>query len=161
MWPEFVLSLDSSVLLWEPTDDTAIAAAEAALGVAFPDELAALLRETNGVSTVDGPEVVWSCERIVSENQTVRADQDLAARYMPFDHLLLFGEQGTGNLFAYGIQQGVVRRPDIIYIWGHETDSRTAWAFSLGQYLLQQLEVSDDDEYDEEEEEGREAAVEA
>ncbi|MEZ5281816.1 MAG: SMI1/KNR4 family protein [Acidimicrobiales bacterium] len=50
---------------------------------------------------------------------------------MPFDPLLFFADTGNGDQFAF-----VLTPPrDDIFVWDHETDSRTWAAGSLDQYL--------------------------
>ncbi|MGA5525937.1 SMI1/KNR4 family protein [Streptomyces pseudogriseolus] len=78
-----------------------------------------------------GSEFFWSADRIASENVMLRTDADLAALYMPFDALLFFADAGNGDLFA--LVPGV-RRPDV-FLWDHETDSRTWVAPRLATYL--------------------------
>ncbi len=53
---------------------------------------------------------------------------------MPFDSLLFFGEAGNGDQFFYRILDGHVRDADV-YLWDHETDSRTWGAPSLVAFL--------------------------
>ena len=146
MWRELILGLCPEAELQPPAEGTQIAAAEAALGVSFPEELASLLRETNGVSDDYGMGVVWSCERIATNNIEFRSENGFADLYMPFDHLLFFGDHGNGDQFAYAILAGEIRNPFNIYIWDHEDDSRTCWAFWLTQYLQKALTGGDGEE---------------
>lgn len=53
---------------------------------------------------------------------------------MPFEPLLFFADAGNGDMFAYTVCNGSVRRPDI-FVWNHEDDSRTWVAPSLALYL--------------------------
>jgi hypothetical protein len=53
---------------------------------------------------------------------------------MPFDNLLFFADAGNGDQFAFPIQAGEVRRPDV-FCWNHEDDSRIWVAPSLEKYL--------------------------
>ena len=55
---------------------------------------------------------------------------------MPFDCLLFFGEEGSGELYAYVITEGAIRRPDV-FLWEHETDSRQWYAARMQNYLQQ------------------------
>lgn len=58
---------------------------------------------------------------------------------MPFDSLLFFGDAGNGDQFAYAVCDGEIRRPDI-FVWDHETDSRSRIARSLESYLERTIE---------------------
>ncbi|MQY34015.1 hypothetical protein SRB17_19810 [Streptomyces sp. RB17] len=78
-------------------------------------------RESNGIEGEYGDGLVWSAERIASENQSLREDAELATLYMPFDPLLFFADAGNGDLFALLPR---IDRPDV-FVWNHEDDSRT------------------------------------
>lgn len=97
----------------------------------LPKDLAALLRESNGIEGEYGAGLIWPAERIVSENLTMREDAELATLYMPFDPLLFFADAGNGDLFAL---LPTIRRPDV-FLWNHEDDSRTWVAPNLAKYL--------------------------
>ena len=114
------------------------------MGVPFPDDLTSLLLETNGVVDDNGADVVWSCEEIISQNAMFR-NGDFDELYMPFDHLLLFGEDGGGDLYAYAILAGSVRLDFNIYRWDHESDSRCVWAYGLERFLTQVLQTGDEE----------------
>ncbi|MEU9535531.1 SMI1/KNR4 family protein [Streptomyces sp. NPDC048213] len=101
------------------------------LGHPLPTDLAALLRETNGIEDEYGDGLVWSAEAIATENQNLREDSELAALYMPFTPLLFFAEAGNGDLFAL---LATIDRPDV-FTWDHENDSRTWVAPNLATYL--------------------------
>ncbi|MEU9440876.1 SMI1/KNR4 family protein [Streptomyces sp. NPDC048304] len=75
--------------------------------------------------------LVWSADRIASENQILREDTGLATLYMPFDPLLFFADAGNGDLFALLSR---IDRPDV-FAWNHEDDSRTWVAPSLAKYI--------------------------
>jgi len=47
---------------------------------------------------------------------------------------LFFADAGNGDQFAYKIEDGQVKSPDI-YVWNHEDDSRIRIAPSLRAYL--------------------------
>lgn len=111
--------------------ESALRAAERRLGQSLPDELAALLAETDGVEGDYGLGLIWPVDRIVAENLALRGDADLARLYMPFDPLLFFGDAGNGDLFALVPHTG---RPDV-FAWNHENDSRIWVAPRLGTYL--------------------------
>jgi hypothetical protein len=146
VWRELILEEWPEATLFEPASDEAIARAEAALGVSFPEELVSLLRETNGVLDDTAAPAIWSCEEIASENIAFRTEEGFAELYMPFDHLLFFGADGGGDQFAYGILKGVIRKDYDIFVWDHENDSRTWWTNGLERFLRKPLRIRDDEE---------------
>jgi SMI1 / KNR4 family (SUKH-1) len=113
-----------------PASAEQIARCEAALDQRLPADLAALFRESNGVGQPYG-DLVWSTERIAAENRELRGYADFAELYMPFDPLLFFADAGNGDLFGFVIRD----RPDDVFHWDHETDSRTMIAGGLAQFL--------------------------
>ncbi|MBF9069099.1 SMI1/KNR4 family protein [Streptacidiphilus fuscans] len=131
MWIELVSSLPGPTVLRSPASESSLQSCADALGHALPIDLAALLRESDGVEGEYGAGLVWSADRIASENLTLRQDEEFAALYMPFDPLIFFADAGNGDLFAL---LSAVRRPDV-FVWDHETDSRTWVAPSLAKYL--------------------------
>lgn len=131
MWIELIGSLPGPAVFQPRASESSLQSCADALGHALPADLAALLRESDGVEGEYGAGLVWSADRIASENLTLRKDVEFAALYMPFDPLLFFADAGNGDLFA--LLSGV-RRPDV-FVWDHETDSRTWVAPSLAKYL--------------------------
>ncbi len=117
-----------------PASPDRVTEVEARLGVALPEELAELLAESDGLLGEYGLGLVWPSERILHDNLSFRANLDFRELYMPFDPLLFFGDAGNGNQFAFAINAGRIRRPDI-FAWDHENDSRTWVAPSLERYL--------------------------
>jgi cell wall assembly regulator SMI1 len=104
MWREFIQSLGVAAEFTEPATDEAIAQAEQKLGVGLPDDLAALLRESNGVTGEYGLGVIWPVERIASDNALFRASfRDV---YMPFEGLLFFADAGNGDQFVFPLRSG-------------------------------------------------------
>ncbi len=104
------------------------------LSIQLPPELRELLCESNGVHGPFGLGLVWPLERIVEDNASFRANADFGELYMSFDSLLFFADAGNGDQFAFAVNNGRVRRPDI-YAWNHEDDSRVWVAPSLQQYI--------------------------
>jgi hypothetical protein len=107
---------------------------ETAVGIALPDELKSLLRESNGVLGTSGLRLIWPAEEITQRNVMMRTDSTFLHSYMSFENLLFFADAGNGDQFAFRIIQGAIRRPDI-FVWNHEDDSRTWAAPSLKHYL--------------------------
>jgi hypothetical protein len=59
----------------------------------------------------------------------------LPTLYMPFDHLLFFGDYGGGDQFAFPIHaDGEIHKLDI-FRWDHETDARSWYAGGLEQFF--------------------------
>lgn len=136
-WRTFIEHLAEDYQLFPPAHPSALARVERELHVALPEELKTLLTETNGLlGRYD--DVIWSAQNIVERNLEFRRTPDFAEVYMPFDPLLFFGDAGNGDQFAFIINAGAVRRPDV-FIWDHETDSRSWYAPSLRNYLEQRL----------------------
>ncbi|MCX4462499.1 SMI1/KNR4 family protein [Streptomyces sp. NBC_01728] len=131
MWTELVTALPGSTAFQPAASEASLRRCAAALRHPLPEDLAALLRESNGIEGEYGAGLIWPAERIVSENLTMREDAELATLYMPFDPLLFFADAGNGDLFAL---LPTIRRPDV-FLWNHEDDSRTWVAPNLAKYL--------------------------
>lgn len=124
MWRERINSLTAKAAFTEPASADTIVAAETALALRFPSDLVSLLKESDGVKGEYGLGLLWPVERIKGDNLKLRNFPDFRDLYMPFDNLLFFGDAGNGDQFAYTILGGEVRRNDI-FVWDHETDSRS------------------------------------
>ena len=68
---------------------------------------------------------------IAGHQAKFRTFEDFRSLYMPFDHLLLFGGDGGGDLFAYPVRADGSTSAMGIFVWEHEDDSRTWRASSL------------------------------
>ena len=134
-WAKLIhnLAADADFATGAPTES--IAAAERALELALPSDLAALLRETDGVHADLGASIIWSCAELAQQNTEFRTSEGFRELYMPFDHLLFFGDDGGGSQFAFAITaDGKISKGDV-YRWDHETDGREWFSGSLRQYL--------------------------
>lgn len=131
MWIELIRGLEPAAEFQPPATDQAIQACEQALGTRLDPDLAALLREANGVHGSYGHGLIWPAERIAADNLAFRASPDLAELYMPFDPLLFFADAGNGDQFAFVLRD---QRQDV-FAWNHETDSRTWVAPRMTEYL--------------------------
>ncbi|MBO1333484.1 SMI1/KNR4 family protein [Streptomyces sp. VRA16 Mangrove soil] len=142
MWREMATTFPDAVSR-PPAAEEALAAIERHLGQPVPEDLRALLLETDGIEDDCGTETVWTAERILAENADFRAAPDFRELYQPFDSLMFFGDNGGGDQFAF------VRTPrrDDVFVWDHETDSRTWVAPSLKSYLRSALGSEGDDWY--------------
>jgi hypothetical protein len=131
VWREAILGWTDEASFNAPASEAAVHACGAALGQTLPPALADLLRESNGVEGEYGRGLIWPVERIMEDNLVFRADADFASLYMPFDPLLFFADAGNGDQFAFVMRD----RTADVFVWDHETDSRTMVAPSLATYL--------------------------
>ena len=104
-----------------PCPEEEIALAEAAVGYPFPQELKALLRETNGDSWL-----LLSASRIVETAQlnrkyftecfdTLEEYEDRIGRF------IIFAGNGCGDYYCYRVLPDGQVDGSQIYIWEHET----------------------------------------
>src|SRR5207248_6217932 len=100
-WRELVQRLSPDCTFTTPATPAQLRAAERALGVGLPDDLRGLLLETNGIVGRYGIGLVWPVERIAADNVAFRANADFRGLYMPFDHLLFFADEGSGDQYAF------------------------------------------------------------
>jgi hypothetical protein len=118
-----------------PVVSGAIAAAELALGCTFPSDLKQLYAETDGVVAHYGANLVMPLQAAIRENKMLRQSPEFRGLYMPFNHMLVFGGAGNGDLFFIPIRadgslgQGV-------FICDHESDSRSYFANSIKDLFL-------------------------
>jgi hypothetical protein len=127
----------------EPAAAEALLEIEHALGQPLPEELAALLRQSDGLCGPYGEDVVWNARQIAADNLDLRQNPEFPRLYMPFEPLMFFGDSGGGDLFAF------VRTPSRpeVFVWDHETDSRTWVAAGLRPYLTRSLRADGTDWY--------------
>lgn len=134
MWQNAVQKLTGRYHFRSPASADSIAHIENLLHLIFPNELKALLQESDGIAGDYGIEAIWSTDQIHEMNIKFRRNPDFKQLYMSFDELLFFGDAGNGDLFAFIVLAGAVRRQDI-FMWDHENDSRVWVAPSLEKYL--------------------------
>ncbi len=134
MWTELVRRLDPDCRFGDPATPIAIAQAEHALAVRFPDELRSVYAEADGLFGQYDLPLVWPVQKVAQENLRFRRSRDFPKLYMPFDHLLFIGDAGSGDQFAYSILAGEIRRTDV-FAWNHEDDSRIWVAPNLQTYI--------------------------
>lgn len=114
----------------EAATPAAIQALEASLGDPLPSELRELLFETNGIEGEYGLGLLWDTERIASDNVHFRTSKEFANLYMPFGGLVFFADAGNGDQFFMSLSGN-----NEVYVWDHESDSRTWVAPTVLRYL--------------------------
>ena len=134
MWIELLANSGKKYKVGTAAVFSDIQSAEAALAIALPSDLVSCLKECGEVIGPYGESLVWPISRIVAENRFFRSNEDFKDLYMSFDPLLFVGDGGNGDQFAYPIQNGKINKRDI-FVWSHETDSRTAIAPSLERFV--------------------------
>lgn len=115
-----------------PADRVAIRACEEALGHPLPGDLADVLLRADGIlQKHTGDNILWPLKDIARANTEFR-DGTFGDLYMSFDDVVFFGDPANGDQFfiaTTGIQE--------VYLWDHETDSRTWITSSVTNYLKQ------------------------
>jgi hypothetical protein len=114
----------------EPASPTAVESLEASLGHPVPGELRELLMQTDGIEGEYGLGLVWTTDRIAADNAHFRTSSELANLYMPFAGLLFFADAGNGDQFFVSLSGN-----HEVYVWDHESDSRTWVAATVLGYL--------------------------
>lgn len=132
MWKELIAQLYPQATFAEGASDVVLQQAEQQLGQSIPEQLASLLRESNGVGQIHNDGLIWSVERIVADNLMFRTYPAFRELYMPFDPMLFFADAGGGDQFA--LLMPPVDRDDV-FVWNHEDDSRTWGAANVEMYL--------------------------
>jgi hypothetical protein len=111
---------------------------EEQLGIAIPEELHSLYKQTNGIEELVGEELsghlIWPIDMVIEENLQFRSNADFKDLYMPFDNMLFFAGAGNGDLFFIPILNNNTPRLDI-FVWNHEDDSRTWVAGWLHRFV--------------------------
>ncbi|HEX5159484.1 MAG TPA: SMI1/KNR4 family protein [Ktedonobacterales bacterium] len=134
MWIEFIRQLEPEAEFAEGASAERLTELEQALRVALPSDLRSLLSESDGVYGEYGLHLIWSSDEIEAMNRQRWDDSRFRATYMPLDSLLFFADAGDGEMFALGIIEGIIQRPDV-YVWNPIDDSRTWTAPTIRQYL--------------------------
>ena len=119
----------------DPASPAEVAEAEAKLGVALPEQLKAFYLQSNGLFANYGANLIMSIQDCLAENHTMRSSPDFRELYMPFDHLLIFGGAGNGDLFFFPVMIDGSLGNENVFIWDHETDSRQWFAGGLKDFL--------------------------
>jgi len=103
----------------DPCSEDEIQSAEAYVGCAFPEELKALLRETNGDNWF-----LLSAERIAEH---VKTNREIFPEYLEPDEFeekvnrfVFFATNGCGDYYCYRVLENGKTDPSAIYMWEHE-----------------------------------------
>jgi hypothetical protein len=134
MWRDRIRTFSTQIEFSPPCTPQALARAEADLGVSLPPDLRELVLESNGVRGEYDLDLIWPVERIREDNLAFRSNAEFRELYMPFDPLLFFADAGNGDQFALVVLAGKISRNDV-FVWDHESDSRTWVASTIDQYL--------------------------
>ncbi len=91
-----------------PATGAEIDRAEQQIGIQFPQELCDLLLEMDG-----------DCNLFLSLDDIVRCNAYQYSANYPIGSLLVFGADGSGNLFVYKVKDKKAKGEEI-YLWDHE-----------------------------------------
>ena len=133
-WIKTAQELSADYKFERPANLFAIQEAERKLGAMLPADLRELLLESDGIKGTFDLGVVWRLDEVRSQNIRFRQDPQLSKIYMPFEHLLFFGDAGNGDQYGFPLHARVASSRDV-YRWDHEDDSRRWFAADLANYL--------------------------
>lgn len=140
-WKKLVLDMDPEASLGQPATKNQLKLIERSVGVPLPQDIADFLAQVGSVWACAGNCTVWSADKILKQNEVFRSLVDFKELYMPFDHLLLFGDDGCGDMYAYAIDaDGRIRRSDVFF-WDHENDNRMWEALNLKDFFARKKET--------------------
>lgn len=91
-----------------PASMAEISQAEQQIGIRFPQELRDLLLEMDG-----------DCDLFLSLDDIIKYNAYQYSENYPIGSLLFFGADGSGNLFAYKVEEEEAKSEEI-YLWDHE-----------------------------------------
>ena len=148
-WKQLTKSYASDAKFARPTTETRIVAVEQSLGIRLPAQLREFWLEADGFSADYGSRVIWSVNHLEEQNQQFRTTAGFKDLYMPFEHLLLFGDDSGGDHFAFAIHADGQIHKNVVFRWDHETDSRAWYASRLEQFLETRLKKEDEEDDDE------------
>jgi hypothetical protein len=118
-----------------PASAEEIANAEKALGCPLPGELREVYQQSDGIWAHYGTDLIMPIHEVLKENERLRHSPLLRDLYMPFDHLLVFGGTGNGDFLFFPIRIDGSVSTDV-FLWDHETDSRSYFANNLKDLFL-------------------------
>jgi hypothetical protein len=145
-WKKLTKGYARDAKFGRPASEAQLAAVEQSLSIRLPDSLRDFLLEADGLTADYGSGVIWSAADIQKRNQEFRTLASFRDLYMPFDHLLFFGDHSGGDQFAFAIHaDGQVHKHDV-FRWDHETDSRSWFAGHLEQFLEKRLKKEEEED---------------
>jgi hypothetical protein len=118
----------------EPATEADLERAAKELGTPLAFDLRELLLETNGLTSAEGAATVFDVDEIIARNLDMRRNERFTRNFMPFDALLIFGEEGGGDLCAFPIVDGI-NDDGAVFVWEHQTDSRISAMVDLEDFL--------------------------
>lgn len=137
MYRELIKKLTASnqwANVQEPCPEEEIQRAEKYVGFSFPEELKALLRETNGDHWF-----LLSAERIISH---VKENREIFPEYLAPDEFeekvnrfVFFATNGCGDYYCYRVLKNGETDASAIYIWEHELFEIREVAKSLAELI--------------------------
>jgi hypothetical protein len=127
-WLQFAAETGSRVA--PAADEGVVREDEEALGLRFSRSLRGLYAQTNGLHDEWGYAYVLPVAELKELNLEFRSRYSDV--YMPFDALVIFGQQGFGDLF---FQPAVPEGDNHVFIWDHDDDSRQWYAESVQDAL--------------------------
>lgn len=133
MWVELIKKYCGDCEFSTPADAQEIESTEKILKLLLHNDLKAVLMESNGILGEYELGLLWTVDRIKSENLYFRSYEGFKDIYEPFDNLLFFADAGNGDRFTYLIQNGQIHKD--IFVWNHEDDSRNWVAPDLISYF--------------------------
>ena len=145
-WTQLTKSYAPDAKFARAAKEAGIAAVEQSLGLRVPEQLREFWLEADGFTADYGARVIGSVSHLEEQNRDFRSRPAFEELYMPFDHLLLFGDHVGGDHFAFAIHaDGQIHKHDI-FRWDHETDGRYWFAGCLEQFLEIRLKKDEDDD---------------
>lgn len=144
-WKKLISEYTDDANFGSPAVESQLALVEQALGVQLPDSLREFLLEADGVTADYSSGFIWSAAEIQKHNLEFRSFDGFRELYMPFNHLLFFGDDGGGDQFAFAIHADGQIHKDVVFRWEHESDARSWFAARLEQFIATRLKKEEDD----------------
>ncbi|MDO4740775.1 MAG: SMI1/KNR4 family protein [Eubacteriales bacterium] len=121
--------------LQEPCPEEELDAAEAYVGFAFPEELKALLRETNG-----DRDLLMSARQIIETVQNMREIFPEAMEPDEFEEKInrhvFFAGNGCGDYYCYRVLPNGETDDSAVYIWEHELFETRRAADNIAELIV-------------------------
>ena len=127
MWKEKIIEINKECTFYDGALESDLLEVEKKLNTKLPVQLKEVLLETDGVTAEYGERLIWSASEIIKHNIEFRQNSDFKELYMPFDHLLFFGDDGGGDQFAYGIIRARDCDSVLARCLGHKRGAMAGW----------------------------------